>query len=125
MSYPISWCLVFRACRSERAYVELLTMMRYNKRCGHWLITPCECRWPCKKPTQDQLSRLDARLRCDIDGICDSKNLELCSGGLSLRFEPDGPQRSWLDNLSEMCAAVFQRPRRLRPKAGNVLLARR
>ena len=102
MSIPISQCLISRACRKEDAYEQLLGRMRFNKFCGHHLFTPCRCLWRCRTPTPAQVSRLNACLRRDIDGIRDKKNLEFLSAGLSLRFEPEIAQPPLLRFLARL-----------------------
>lgn len=67
MSIPVSFCLISKAARGDgAAYARLLGYMRVNAECGHWSQFPCGHDPRCPRPTDEQVSALDARLVADL-----------------------------------------------------------
>lgn len=63
MSLPITHCIISAAAGGdEEAFAELVRRMRVNLKIGGWSTWPCECQTPCARPSETELTDLQARL---------------------------------------------------------------
>ena len=76
MSTPFAYCLVSKAGNGDvAAYEKLREIMRYNLKCGHWSMFPCQCQPTCPELTEEQARALDAKLRADLADVkCDGES---------------------------------------------------